>query len=430
MSSQIIATPESIYVADLHVPTTVVDAPKTRIQIPNPHTFGITKGYCSFRSSTVKQEATPELDDLIAVVELVAPCLKVAEDRAIRVGWQISTYISAYFGTPYEEPQLVRIAVLDAVGALKAQHHYQYLPRPATVVSGGSGITGDLMNYIGRLTGFEPEPRERLKVAAHWYGMALASNDSAVSYVSAWTGLESIDPLLDRKWHEVNGFEHCGTCNVQPDEKKSTRYPGIRHAFGLVANETLFDLGRMHSTVVTFLESELRIDLTYVEANDLRNELAHGDRSLTEASESAVIYRRHLIHVLHGSIRHIIANRAPSMVAADHRVRPDCRYSMDFNSAQAKSPYSGEWLPGPQFTVVSQRAQNLSRYYRSVSVDISGDMSLIELIAADCTQLFGRRIDEFDLEEDPFNPKLMPPSPTWEERSEEPNWQPFDGASL
>ena len=76
---------EQIFVAELVIPSCFYPSGETRRPISNPKGFGISKGYYIVRArdnSSIPSGYT----DLVLVIELVSPGLRVAEDQALKVG--------------------------------------------------------------------------------------------------------------------------------------------------------------------------------------------------------------------------------------------------------------------------------------------------------------------------------------------------------
>ena len=147
LNEQVIYPPEGTYVAQLLVPTVIVNPSTSRVQIEHPQSLGVSRGYFYFEARPDNAIALPGSTMAILGVEGLATSLRAAEDQSHRAGERFSAAISGFLGTPYQEPLLEKLAKKDSERHLLAQHHYIHMLQPF-VSSRASWI---LATAIGRV---------------------------------------------------------------------------------------------------------------------------------------------------------------------------------------------------------------------------------------------------------------------------------------
>ena len=126
-----------------------------------------------------------------------------------------------------------------------------------------------LGEYIRLVASLDESLWEQLQGAIHWYGLAVATGDAAVGYLSAWIGLEYLGKLLNQHWHQLGAKVSCNICGNVSGEDRNRGKAGIEHALGLAARKQLWDISSMDINLGTLLQSELQPHVTFKDAETL-----------------------------------------------------------------------------------------------------------------------------------------------------------------
>ncbi len=365
----------------------------------------------------------------ILTVEVLANSLRAAEDQSIRAGERFSAAISGFLGTPYQEPHIEKLAKVDIGRYILAQHQYIHMLQPFVSSSVSGSLPQQLGEYVRLVALMDESLREQLQGAIHWYGLAVASGDPAVGYLSAWIGLEYLGALLSEHWHPLGVKVSCNTCGNASGKDRARGNAGIEHALGLAARRQLWDTSSMDTQLRTLLESELQVAVTFNDAETLRNRLVHGFKEQGKVPSDyfaeANLYRRHMIHILNYCIRVMMGKNSRSLIAADHRTRPDFRYSLEFKEPLPRDPFVEQWFNEPKISHSYGRIGSDNTPSGEFEYAQWGTKAEAEAIKLDAMDHFSRGAQLYDLTADPNKREPVEPSPTWEDRAEEPNWRPF-----
>ena len=126
-----------------------------------------------------------------------------------------------------------------------------------------------------------------MQSAIHWYGIAIGADEPTISYVAAWTGLESVGEIIDCIAHPNESRDVCQICPNRPDRYGERSTPGINHAFNYVSKEFL------HQSLSHEARELLTKDLegfSFEEARTLRNNVVHGRQELDTLVQKNVRY--------------------------------------------------------------------------------------------------------------------------------------------
>ena len=423
MEPSTILRDESLYVAEVHIPTNTVSSSDTRIPLGDSKTLGIVRGYCRLKETDTGDSDTPLLANIAMMLEFLSPSLKKAENHAIKIGQDMSSAVASSWNTPFQEPRLYRIAHEDVTKKILSQHHYSYLPEPAVIDFGGTSLLHVLPAAINILESLDTQTGERVIAAQRWYGMALAADDPAISYLAAWMGLEYIGMLLNQLWHKNGVKLTCNVCQNPANIKRDRTMAGIEHGFGLLASGQLIDLNTMAQSARPQFNRDIKTGFTFKQAENIRNILVHGLEQHPEVRAEAPKFRRHLTHVLYGCIRHLVRVTDRAVLPAEHRVGPDLRYSIKSRRPQDADPYLDKWPTVVELKIAADSDYAKSGFTRTTEAKI--DAASQAKIGFECSEAFSRGIGAFDLTDQESDPKPMTGLVAWEDRSVEPDWQPF-----
>ncbi len=239
---------------------------ETRKPIPDPEYYGIERGYWGVYTE-LDEFSTPKPLGIYLVIQFTSEHLEFAEDAALEVGIQFAQILAAYSGSPLPLPSLKRLArVGDADGTLE-HHEYYYL-------DGRNALPHVMLeperldNLLKWVSVLKEESRDRLELAARWYGMCIGAADSLDGYLAAWIGLESVGPALDDRVHAAGPKAPCEVCANAAGVNRKRGDAGIEHAIKEVAPEVF--VGR-----------------SLVDLKNIRNDIAHSLKSSTELRQDA-----------------------------------------------------------------------------------------------------------------------------------------------
>ena len=401
-----------LYVAEMKLPTCFYAGTEQRHGIPNPKGFDITHGYYVMRPPT-KQSVLAAHPEIAIVMRFISSNLKEAEDHALRVGRLLSSLSSAYGGYPLEEPYLNRIGLIDVEGKLKSQHCYLYGPKPYMLAKYDQSVGHQFQKYLNSVSTLDAQTRRQLQTAIHWYVISISSDDSPVSYVAAWTGLESVGPVLDRVAHPHGSKARCKICGNESGAKRDSKKAGVNHMFNRISCGTL--PASLEEKTKEALDVELLKGFTAEKANDLRDAIVHGLGDIEQLTKECSQARRHLMHVLNASIQSILGPYVKSWMTGDYEFHPIHRASIKCNELANKSPYYGEWFNGPQFDSQSAIEEGERILSTRFSLKWEFDPGLVEFASK----------EGFRRDTDVFGPDGSEISdfPKWHDRPVEPPWK-------
>ena len=339
-----------LYVAELKLPTCFYTSTEQRHEIPKPGGLEINKGYYIVRPPN-EQSVIEGHPEIVLVVRFMNNNLKDAEDHAFKVGRLFSSLASAYGGYPIEEPYLYRIASIGVDGRMKSQHNYLYDPKPYMLSAYDQTVGHQFQNYLNSVSSIDAKTKRQLQSAIHWYGMSISSYDPPVSYVAAWTGLESIGPVIDKIAHLDGGKVRCKACGNKAGAKRDSKKAGITHMFKQIAGGPLS--ASLHEEAKVLLAEELLKGFSAKKAQALRDEIVHGLGDVEILTRESSESRRHLIHILNASIQIALGPFVKSWMTGDYEFHPIERASMKCHNEVNESPYLGEWFVGPKFQAES-----------------------------------------------------------------------------
>ena len=406
-----------IYVAELRFPSSFYISGDERGVIPNPNGFGINKGYWLVRPRT-EQVTIERHSETVLITEFVSESLKEAEDLASIVGRTFQSIVSAHFGYPFELARLHRIASVDPYGCLISHHNYVYQDKPYVHTGFGPQAKYDFQKYLEFFSSTTDETRFPLQSAIHWYEIAMTVDDPTVSYVAAWTGLESIGLVMNRHFHSNGEKAPCMVCGNRVGIKRDRKKSGIDHILKLVTNGRMFE--SLPQEAKDMISSQVTEGLSADKAAEVRNNVVHAKKEIDVLVQECIELRRHLIHALSASINIAMGPLTKSWVPGDFEFHPSARYSLKFNNGLKKSPYHGEWV-GNLRTDVHLIDPDLGKAYSSTwDRSFTVDSSIVEFIDADSGVVFKRPQQEvYSLPDEEVVSGLT----TWEARPNEPTWE-------
>lgn len=408
-------TREQIYVAELIVPSYYYMSGKKSKVIPNPNGFEINKGYWTVRPSDGQLDAEGGAE-LVLVIEFPCTTLKEAEDHALKVGRTFSSLASAYAGYPLGSPQLNRIASIDVDGYLVSQHHYWYGYKTYMLSMFDETVSYQFQEYLERVSSIDGKARYQVQSAIHWYGIAISTDDPTVSFVAAWTGLESIGTIMDSK-HHLNGPKACcKVCGNEAGKSRDRKLAGIEHVFGYIAERPLPEAFSEEARRV--MACELVEGFSVKEASELRDATVHGLQEVGALVQKCSKLRRHLIHVLDVSILLAIGRFASSQMTGHYEIHPEGRFSFKINEKLRRQPYLGEWLEGFRYQTESYAYSTDKPYVASAGFEWRQSEDIANLIEQMSKEPFRRDTDIMDMDG-----SVVSGITTWHERHPEPAWE-------
>ena len=271
--------------------------------------------------------------------------------------------------------------------------------------------------YLTSVSSIGGGVRHQLESAIHWYGIAIGADDPPVSYVAAWTALESIGAAIDRVVHPNGTKARCETCGNEVGQRRKRTLAGITHMFNRLASEPLSL--NMPDDAGDLLARELRIGFSAEEAKYLRDTIVHGLEEIEPLIQKSVGARRHLIHVLNASIQIVMGPNIKSWMTGDYDFRPDARFSLKFRKGLKNQPYHGEWVEGPRWEI-RPGTQGTAPPRSTVGWGITPD-----LVESMSKQWFKRNVDIYNFSDGSNLTGL----PTWDDRLEEPVWEAMPASS-
>ena len=335
---------EQIYVAELKVPSCFRTRREARQTIPSPGEIGIRRGYWAL-SPPGEESDVSGYADLSVTLELVGANLRDAEDQALKIAKTFSSIVSAHAGYPVESPRLYRIASVDTDGSSITQHDYYYNPRPSMLSEFDKTTEAYFQDYLKIVSSIDNKVRYKLQSAIHWYVIAISADDPTVSYVAAWTGLESIGIAVDDMWHPNGTKVQCDTCGNPPGQRRDRKLAGITHMFNRLSSGPLS--ATIPDDAKELLTRELISGFSTKEAKELRHAIVHGLGEIEPLIQRSVDARRHLIHVLNASIQVVMGPGTKSWMTGDYAFHPDARLSVKRRKTLKYQPFFGQWIERP-----------------------------------------------------------------------------------
>ena len=387
-----------------------------RYVIPNPAGFGISKGYWIVHPPN-EQSTVTEYTELIFMVEFASTTLKDAEDHAMKVGRMFSSIASAYGGYPYGSPYLHRVASVGINGGMTAQHDYRYRDKPYMLSMFDQIVGHQFKKYLQSVSSIDGKTKYQLQSTIHWYGIAISTDDSTVSYVAAWTGLESIGGIMNRVAHPNGPKAACGVCGNKAGEKRNRTMAGISHVFNSLTKESLSEI--LSKEASNLKNIELKDGFSFDDARELRNDTVHGLQEIEALVRKCLESRRHLIHTLNASIQTVLGPSIKSWIMGDYEFHPDARVSLKFNEELRTSPYHSEWIEGLQYEH-QPVIWNQEEYHQAVfKTEWILDDNTSGFIESKSGQIFRRKGDGPPFLDKPNGPDRN----IWQDRPAEPVWE-------
>ncbi len=399
-----------VYVAQLKVPSYFHIRKEVRKPLPNPAGFEVSKGYWVARPPH-ERSALPEYAELTLTILFASKELKDAEDHALKVGRMFSTPTSAFGGYPLAPPRLHRIASVDALERLRSQHNYYYDDQLhlSLGVTFDSIVEHRFQRYLQFFSSVDEDTKYRIQSAMHWHGVAVGSEDPTVSYVAAWTGLECIGLLMDRRFHEQGRKAPCSTCGNPAGKERGRKMAGIEHVFKSGA-----------------VEPKKRFP--HEQARKLRDDAVHGLRPIEPLFQDCSEFFRYLIDLLAASISTALTppecndnSAVRSLIAGDYEFRPASRMSIKFSEGQMEPYLDDKWVVGN----LCRESKREPQGHGQSDVVMSGerlwqiDASQREYVESECYEEFTRvGQGEYPLSGLPM-PEIIP----WKDRPSEPAWK-------
>ena len=323
LSDMISCNKERIYVAELKVPSYFYLSGKrreVRCAIPNPSGFEVSKGYWILRPQD-EQSDVEGYAELVLIIEFVSTTLKDAENHALKVGSKFSSIVSAYGGYPLGSIKLHRIASIGVEGGLASQHNYWYGHKSYMLSEFNQTVEHQFQKYLQLVSSItDAKKRYQLQSAIHWYGIAISADDPTVSYVAAWTSLESIGTVLDSISHPHGSKALCKICGNSAGKDRDRKKAGINHIFNSVTKEALHEA--LSKEARELISNDLMDNFSSEYANKLRDHVVHGLKEVDALVQECSKFRRHLIHVLNASIQDIMGPSVISWASGHYEFHP------------------------------------------------------------------------------------------------------------
>ena len=242
----------SLFVVEVHIPTTGYMPVLDRHPLIDPERFGVQRGY--WKIGLRPDEAgnhRPEGVD--AVLELNADSAEQAEDNALDVGLKLSAFFAVHLGSALTIPQLLRLAELTTDEKMIEQRNYYY-DLEFGLRSAAQISPSDFDTFVGRIVNDTPKVRDALELAIRWYGLSVGAEDILDSYLAAWIGLEALGPLLNDHFHIKGVKVRCKVCRNRPGEGRNRTHAGLEHLMRLrvpelLANQTYPDLANRRNDI-------------------------------------------------------------------------------------------------------------------------------------------------------------------------------------
>ena len=410
---------EQFFVAELKVPSyfhiSDVKGVVKRVLLPNPKGFEVNRGYWVVLPSDEQPDADARAD-LVIVIEFVHTTLKEAEDHALKVGRTFGSMASSYAGYPLGSPQLHRIASADHNGCLVSQHHYWYGHKAFMLSMFDETVGYQFQDYLERVSSIGGKTRYQVQSAIHWYGISISTDDPTVSFVAAWTGLESIGKVVDSIHHPDGPKAACQVCRNETGKDRDRKIAGIEHVARYVRKESLPE--SFSEEAKDMMASELVAGFSVKEARALRRDVVHGLQEVEVLVEKCTRLRRHLIHILDVSILVAIGPSTSSQMTGHHEIHPDGRFSFKINKKLRKLPYYGEWVEGFRYQTQSSVYSKDRPYVATVGFEWLQSEGVANLIEYMSEEPFRRDTDVFGLDG-----SVVLGLTTWHDRHPEPAWK-------
>lgn len=318
------------YVAEIFLPTSVFGRIGERMTVLHPENFGISRGYLRFQLGS-DHLGTDRIVGVTLVAEVVAASRPRAEDAALSAAARLIELLSLYSGSPLEKPILRRLALTGNQGGLLEQHVYFYEGEPDNLPRIYLDFD-ELKRLVSWISNANEQDRDKVDLAARWYGMSVSAGDSLDAYLAAWIGLESIGAALDRKVHTSGAKARCPVCRNPAGIERDRKFAGIQHI--------------MQITAPVLLDS-----FSVQQLASVRNQIAHG---LTPARKLRATALRVVpdLHLCLGKA--ILTTLRPSgsrpgsgrlVLPRDFEKRPDAMASIVSRvELPDYEPFFGEWV--------------------------------------------------------------------------------------
>ena len=327
------------YVAEVRIPSSFYTTSRVRNTLPNPEAFEILRAY--WKLDPMKDPYDEGgYAEFTLVIEFPEVNLRKAEEKALNVANQIATIASAYGGFPITTPSLFRIATVTQGGTIENQHNYVYRNRPYLHSKFNNEVKAQLEYYLEQASSITHRDQYRLSSAIYWYGTSIGAPHPTVSYVAAWTGLETIAPLINERFHPGSLKSTCRICNNKAGKKRNGKIAAIQHLSELLTGHLSSSIPKdtRHKIV-----NDLKLGLSPQAAQELRDNTVHGLRDLDTLYEDCSKFKGHLTHLLNAAIQIVLGKSARSELPGDYEHHPDVRMSLSLERFPMK-PFLGQWV--------------------------------------------------------------------------------------
>ena len=414
---------EQIYVAELGVPTCFYVSQETRYPLQHPTGFQVNKGYYAIHPR-YEQSALDGYAEMALVIEFVSQGIKEAEEHALKVGRMFGSAASAFGGYPLESPYLRRIAHIGIYNDLKSQYNYSYGIKPYTLSQFDYEGGHQFDRYLQSISLADANTRHHIQSAIHWYGISISTDDPAISWVAAWTGLECIGKIIHEQAHPNGPKARCETCGNIPGEDRNRKKAGIDHMFNILSKVP--SSASLSEEVRQLLVKDFLWSLSSEDAENLRSWIVHGLEDIETSVQRSSRSRRFLAHVLNAAIQIVLGEHVTSWLPGDYGSHPNARYSLRFKEGFTMSPYHGDW--GAKLHTKTQ--PNIPRpdnpYLVIVEVKLLLNGSAVGFVELQSEELFGRGASVHHVDDHSEVTGL----PDWHDRPSDPPWKPWTGAQL
>ena len=414
---------EQIYVAELGVPTCFYVSQETRYSLQHPTGFQVNKGYYGIRPRD-EQSALDGYAEMALVIEFVSQGIKEAEEHALKVGRMFGSVAAAFGGYPLESPFLRSIAHIGIHNDLKCQYNYSYGIKPYTLSQFDYEGGHQFDRYLQSISLADANTRHHIQSAIHWYGMSISTDDPAISWVAAWTGLECIGKIIHEQAHPNGPKARCETCGNIPGEDRDRKKAGIDHMFNALVKGPLS--ASLSEKVRQSLDKDFIWSVSSEDAENLRSSIVHGLEDIEMSVQRSSRSRRFLAHVLNAAIQEALGGHVVSWLPGDYGSHPNARYSLRFKEGYIRSPYLGDWgaklhtktqpnIPGPD-----------SPYLVIVEVEFLLHYSAVGFVEFQSEEPFGQDTSVHHVNDQSEVTGL----PDWHDRPSDPPWKKWTGVQL
>jgi hypothetical protein len=317
------------------VPAGIFGKTGLRRVLSDPTQWGANRGYWKIFKEEDKL-GVPVTKGFVLTLGINARNREEAEDLALVAGARFGEIARFYAGSPFEPAYLTKLAKLGPSEGVLEQYDYFYFEQ-------GGQLTRHYLResafemLLDRLPELGPEILDRATLAVHWYNTAVTAPDPLDQYLAIWIGLESIGPVISKKFHRDGTRSPCETCQNPAGEDRDSMIAGIHHmamarAKELLGQATIREMEKIRHDIVHALNG----------AQNIREQIDGllPDLLLVLASAILTAFRPESDEV--GTTG---GGRWTVLGPPDHEKRPDGRSTISSTAElSAHKPFFGSWI--------------------------------------------------------------------------------------